>query len=263
MLKSTTFEATICKIFKDAGLEKDDKVIFHSNIAPLYRKLKKKYKFNLQDIVEVFLNFFNQGTLAVPAFNFNFCNGQEFDARFTPSQVGSLSEAFRKVANKKRTWHPVYSFTLHGKVPDDYLNFKNYSAFSKKSIFNWLYESNGKIAILDLPDQNSMTFYHFIEQQLNVDWRYNKTFISDYVDFNGQCNKKVKAEIFVRKIEPNYTILTEVSKMQKILSEKKLYITKNTNSSKGMRSIQSHLLFSEVENIIKQNQAEGILYKKV
>ena len=70
----------------------------------------------------------------------------------------------------------VYSFSLHGNFPKEILLKKKYKAFGDEPVFNFLNENNGKIAILDLPDQNSMTFYHYIEEKLNASWRYHKEF---------------------------------------------------------------------------------------
>ena len=54
-----------------------------------------------------------------------------------------------------------------------------------RSPFGILKNIGGKIAILDLDDQSSMTFYH-IEELNKVDWRYFKKFKGVYVD------KKIK-----------------------------------------------------------------------
>tara|TARA_A100001015_G_scaffold314299_1_gene423439 strand:+ start:4163 stop:4948 length:786 start_codon:yes stop_codon:yes gene_type:complete len=259
-LRSLIFE-----ILSSGGLKKNDKVLLHSNIKPLYKYLKKlNYKFEIEDIVDCIIEYFNSnGTIIIPAFNFDFCQGTLYDSKNTVSQMGALSEVFRKKAKNNRSWHPVYSFSIHGNIPDDYLNFINYDAFGRKSMFHWLDENNGKIAILDLPDQNSMTFYHYAEQTFKAKWRYHKTFRADYINFEGKKTKNLETTIFVRKIEKDFRILTDVSGMQKRLEEKELYKSKIKNSITGLRSINVKDVMNEVELVIKGNIAEGILYKKV
>ena len=260
-----TLQSLIFEKLKKSGLDKSDIVLFHSNIGPLFRFLKKqKYNFEITDIADCIIEYFsNNGTLIVPTFNFDFCAGLSYSSKDTPSKMGVLSEEFRKIAKINRTWHPVYSFCLFGNLPVGQIESKNYSAFGEKSIFDWLFNQEGKIAVLDLPDQNSMTFYHYVEQKLNVEWRFHKNFNADYIDFNNKLFKNLKASIFVRKIEKNFEILTDVNGMQKILFAKDLYISEKNNSTQGLRSIRTKEIFKEVETVIKNNLGEGTLYKKI
>ena len=48
--------------------------------------------------------------------------------------MGVLSETFRNISEKNRTWHPVYSFSLHGKIPYDQLEKKKLFSLWKKII---------------------------------------------------------------------------------------------------------------------------------
>ena len=254
----------IFEILKNNGIKKNDIVLLHSNIKPLYKYLlKQKYNFNLKDISNCIIEYFDKsGTLIIPTFNFDFCRGKPYHAKETQSKMGVLSEEFRKISIRNRTWHPVYSFSLHGNFPKEILLKKKYKAFGDEPVFNFLNENNGKIAILDLPDQNSMTFYHYIEEKLNASWRYHKEFCGDYYNFDNQIIKDEKTSIFVRKKEKDYEILTDVNEMQRILFDKKLYISQK-NSIEGLRSIEAKIVYEEVEKVIKNKLAEGILYKKV
>lgn len=258
------FKELIFEIFKNSAIKKNDVVLLHSNIKPLYKYLlKHKYNFKLKDVSNCIIEYFdNKGVLIIPTFNFDFCKGKPFHATETQSTMGVLSEEFRKILIRNRTWHPVYSFILYGNFPKEILLKKNYKAFGDEPVFNFLNENNGKIAILDLPDQNSMTFYHFVEDKLNVNWRYHKEFYADYYNFDNQIIKNEKASIFVRKIEKNFEILTDVKEMQKILFNKRLYVSKK-NSIEGLRSIKANIVFEEVKKVIETKNALGILYKKV
>ena len=171
--------------------------------------------------------------------------------------MGTLSELARVKAGKNRTWHPVYSFVLFGNIPKSELIKKNYSAYGTDSIFSWLTDVNGKIAIINLPDQNSMTYYHYVEELFKVEWRYYKDFYGNYIDFEGN-EKKSKARIFVR--DEGKGVKTDVTNMERILWEKKFYKAKECFSNKNCRSIKVQDLKKEVSNIIKLNKAEGILY---
>ena len=96
--------------------------------------------------------------------------------------MGVLTEQFRKKYSSCRTGHPVYSFGVFGKNKKYFENIDNFSAYGEESPFGILKRLDGKIAILDLEDQNSMTFYHHIEEINDVHWRYAKNFKGLYVD---------------------------------------------------------------------------------
>ena len=110
---------------------------------------------------------------------------------------------------------------------------------------------------MDLPDQNSMTFYHYVEEILEVDWRYHKIFSSLYENFDG-ITKKVEASIFVRKIEKN--IITNVSGMEKYLWDNDYYVGHKKNSHQGLRSISASLLFNIVKDMILGGKSINMLY---
>ncbi|MGA9075436.1 MAG: hypothetical protein WB368_15075, partial [Candidatus Sulfotelmatobacter sp.] len=52
----------------------------------------------------------------------------------------------------------------------------NFSGDGADSPFGILHKEGGKIAVLDLPDQQSMTFHHYVEESLSVDYRFHKRF---------------------------------------------------------------------------------------
>ena len=101
------------------GLQKGDKVLLHSNLKYLFKSLlNKNIIFNLDDIADSILEFLGpKGTLVLPTFNFDFCNGKPFSFLDTQSQMGIFSEIFRNKNKLNRTWHPVYSFSIHGNIP--------------------------------------------------------------------------------------------------------------------------------------------------
>ena len=130
-----TLKSLIFEKLKNGGLNKNDVVMLHSNIGPLFKFLKKqKYNFEVKDIAECIMEYFSSnGTLIIPTFNFEFCKGKSFSLKDTPSKMGVLSEEFRIISQKNRTWHPVYSFSIFGKIPKRQIENRNYIKFSNKS----------------------------------------------------------------------------------------------------------------------------------
>ena len=99
--------------------------------------------------------------LIVPLFN--------FDIRNTPSQMRALTEVARKRFGTIRISHSIYSFAVLGKEKKMFDGLVNESSYGEDSPFGRLHKLDGKIASLDLEDQNSMTFYHYVEETLMVD----------------------------------------------------------------------------------------------
>jgi aminoglycoside 3-N-acetyltransferase len=104
-----------------------------------------------------------------------------------------------------------------------------------------------------------MTFYHYVEEMMNVDWRFFKNFHGIYEDLNRNKNN-ITATIFVRKIDDG--IVTDVSNMEKFLWSKNFYKGHNLNSSKGLRTILADDIFFTTKEVINKKEALGMLYRK-
>ena len=179
--------------WRKAGIARGDTVLIHSNIARTIRRFSKD-RSNRPDI-GVFLKSFldavgTSGTVLIPLFNFGFSTGEPFDIKNTPSKMGNLTETARLHPDAVRTGHPIYSFAAIGAKSDQFKNVNNKSAYGEDSPFAILRQLNGKIASLDLDDQNSMTFYHHVEEMNNVSYRYMKTFEQPYTSWGGTTELK-------------------------------------------------------------------------
>ena len=242
-----------------SGLSNGDTFLLHSNLKRLLSEFKrKKIKISIDLIIDSFLNTIGKnGTMIVPLFNFDFIKKNIFSIKDTPSQMGILTELFRKKYSSCRTGHPVYSFGVFGKKKEYFENIDNFSAYGEESPFGVLKKLNGKIAVLDLEDQNSMTFYHHIEEINNAHWRYAKIFKGLCVDKNG---KKLNKEysIFVRKLELN--VKTNVNPMGDLLWKHGLYKGNKPLKGTGLRIIEAVKMCNFVTDIIKNNNAKGLLY---
>src|SRR5262245_31554345 len=75
-----------------------------------------------------------------------------------------------------RTGHPIYSFAAIGKRADEFRGVRNFSGYGEDSPFGVLHHADGRMAVLDLPDNDSMTFYHYVEESCSAPYRYHKRF---------------------------------------------------------------------------------------
>lgn len=246
--------------WRDSGVQEGDTLLIHSSTKRTFKKyLDLGIRLTPEDILESFLEAVGKtGTLLLPLYNFNFTKGVAFDIRESPSHMGALTEAARKHPSAIRTGHPIYSFAAIGAKADSFSNIDNFSGYGADSPFAVLHELKGKIAVLDLPDQNSMTFYHHVEEMLEVDYRYHKVFSGNYIDSLG--NEKIKEYgLFVRNIEKG--VLTHVNPAGELMWSEGLYTGSRPNEGSGLRVISAQNVYDFTSHIIKSNRAKDTLYR--
>ena len=208
--------------WRACGIGDGDMVLLHSNIRRILRGARRQGE-NLSPemLLDSFLEAVGKsGTLLLPLFNFDFAPGVPFDIGSTPSQMGALTEAGRQYAFSVRTGHPIYSFAALGAQREQFRRVDNFSGYGADSPFGLLHRNGGKIAVLDLPDQNSMTFYHYVEETLDVPYRYHKTFTGICFDAQGKSSERT-CGLFVRDIEKG--VHTHVDPMGELLWQQGLY----------------------------------------
>lgn len=243
-----------------AGVHEGDVLLIHSSLRRTFSRLKEMgCEVSPEIVLDSFLEAIGpRGTLLLPLFNFDFTKGVQFDVRSTPSQMGALTEAARRRPGMVRTGHPIYSLAVLGDRRESFEGVENFSGYGADSPFGILHRLGGKIAVLDLPDQNSITFYHYVEENRDVSYRYHKTFTGEYVGWSGKVEIKTFG-LFVRDLEQG--VLTHVDPMGEILWSKGLYSGSRPNEGYGLRVIDSRALFDTVAEVIDAGRAHGLLYR--
>lgn len=246
--------------WRAAGISEGDTVLLHSRASRTLRRIKSMGSTpDPAVIIDSFLLAVgDDGTLMLPLFNFDFTKGVPFDIRNSPSQMGALTETGRLWPGAVRTGHPIYSFSVIGKNAQAFRGIQNFSGYGEDSPFGLLHRMEGKIAVLDLPDQNSMTFYHYVEESLEAPYRYHKTFTGQYIDEDGAESTKTFG-LFVRNLEKG--VATHVDPMGEILWEKGLYTGCRPKEGCGLRVISASRMFDEVATVLREGRAEGLLYE--
>jgi aminoglycoside 3-N-acetyltransferase len=243
-----------------SGVRNGDMLLLHSSTRGTLRRLKKMgFAMEVETILDSFLHVLGEhGTLLLPLFNFDFCSGVPFDIRTTLSHMGALTEAGRLRPGAVRTGNPIYSFAILGKRSDLFRGVDNFSGYGADSPFGILHREGGKIAVLDLPDQESMTFYHYVEESVSVGYRFHKRFSAPYTDFDGKAAERTYG-LFVRKIEEG--VVTRVDPMGEFLWAKGLYSGDRPGTGSGLRVVHTQPLYDEVASVIGQGKARGMLYE--
>ena len=241
-----------------SGIEKGDVILIHSNISRTLRRFKKQgVTLNASDVLESFRAIVGEeGTLLFPLFNYDM--GQPFDIRNTASKMGILTETARRYLGAVRTGNPMYSFAVIGHRANEFRGLCNYSGYGADSPFTRLKELDGKIAVLDLEDQASMTFYHHVEEMEKVPYRYHKKYKTLFTNLEGTQTEK-EFSLFVRDIDKN--VATDVNNMGDYLWQKGLYKGDKPGVGSGLRVISARALYEATAHIISSEKALGMLYR--
>ena len=259
MTKNIAYIKQLSESWANCGVKSGDILLVHSNIK---RTLVKARRAGVQltpdDVLDSFIDCLgDSGTLILPLFNFDFPTKKVFDIRSTPSQMGALTEVARMRSDVVRTGHPIYSFAVLGKEKDRFKGLVNESGYGENSPFGLLHKLNGKIASLDLEDQNSMTFYHYVEEYMMVKYRYFKTFSGAFFDSVGQESRR-DFKLFVRDIEQH--VLTHVNPAGELLWKNGLYRGDRPKENAGLRTIKANDMFDFVSHLVNSGNAEGNLF---
>ena len=246
--------------WRRSGINEGDTMLIHSDIARTIIEVRKQsgVKIGPPEILESFIEAVGpSGTLLFPLFNFDFTKSCKFDIRKTPSQMGALTELVRKDFRTVRTGHPIYSFGVLGSKAQVFHGVDNKSAYAEDSPFGILRRLEGKIAVLDLPDSRSMTFYHHVEELERVDFRYFKDFSGQYTDENGLTSEKTYS-IYVRDLSRN--IVSNANPAGELLWKNGLYRGDRPKENSGLRTIRANDMFGFVSDLINTGNAEGNLF---
>ncbi|HRQ24098.1 MAG TPA: AAC(3) family N-acetyltransferase [Anaerolineales bacterium] len=200
--------------FRELGVEEGDTLLVHSSY-----KSFGEVDGGPQTVIralEAALGTDGEGTLIMPTFNFDFNKGTPWDVRTTPSKMGVLTELVRTDPRAKRVFHPFYSFAILGKHAEILGSLRYKSAYERDSVFGKLRDLDGKIMVIGLSYNNSMTFFHHIEQMEGVDYRFLKQFTGEVTDENGVTYTDT-FEMLVRDVDKG--VMTMVDPMGALMEE--------------------------------------------
>ena len=220
------------KVISQLNIKKGDALLVSSDIKKfMWNSLKQKEKFDIQHFIDTLTDAVGEeGTLIFPTYNWDFCKGVPFDYVKTPGKTGALGVAALKRSDFKRSKHPLYSCAIWGKDKEMLCERDYRSSFGEDSIFAYLHEMKGKNLLLDVTLQHCFTYAHYVEQQSGVvSYRYLKQFTADYIDANGERQKKTY-EMFVRDL--NLDVINLIDPYEEDFLENGIAEVKYINDSK-------------------------------
>ncbi|HEU0117285.1 MAG TPA: AAC(3) family N-acetyltransferase [Alphaproteobacteria bacterium] len=157
------------------------------------------------------------GSLVMPTFTYSFTKNEDFDVANSPSTVGLITEHFRQQPNVLRSHDPNFSVAVRGKYAREFAGATSDNSFGPGSAFDLLMQHDGWIGCLGCAFER-ITFVHYVEQSIGVDYRYFKNFSGNIID--GASVKPATVAYYVRHLDRDTT--TDLTRLKKGLAEKKL-----------------------------------------
>lgn len=114
------------------------------------------------------------GTLVVPTFTYSFPGREIFDVENTASKMGLFAEWVRCDPEAKRSADPCYSVAALGARADEMTINAPENSFGPGSFFDRFHKTGGKI--LNFNFDAGSTHIHYVERELRVPYRFDKTF---------------------------------------------------------------------------------------
>ena len=203
-----------------------------------------------QTVIDALLEVLGEdGALIMPTFNFDFCKGADWDVRETPSQMGFMTNLVRQDERATRVFHPIYSFAVIGKHAEAFGDLRDKSSYGANSTFAKLRELDGKIMVVGLSYNDSMTFFHHIEEMEGVDYRYLKDFTGNITDWNGNTTQDTY-QMLVRNLEMG--VETMVDPMGALLEEAEI-IKSHQIGEADVKLMKANKVYDFTVREMKQN----------
>lgn len=209
------------------GIQKGDLIYVISDVLEL-AKITREHgeRFDAQRFLHTLMEKTgSEGTILLPVFNWDFCDGKPFDYNRTRGKTGALGNAALKDHVFKRTRHPIYSFMVWGKQTDCLCAMETEDCFGAGTVFDYLYHHRAKAFVIGLNALEGLTMVHYVEQQIGVPYRYFKEFEGSYIDDTGEHIQKVIMYVRDLNIDPQ----EEMGHLSDILEDLNISHTQKIN----------------------------------
>jgi len=234
-------------------IQPGDAVLLTSDILKLAMKARKKEKvFNTSALLNSFVEELGaEGTLLLPAYNFDLENGDAYDVAKTIPMTGALAVAALEDRTFARTYNPLHSFLVKGRDSSILAGMRNTSSFGIDSPFAWMYEHNVLMVFAGTTPAEAMTFTHFVEESDQVWYRRYKNLRINYNNAEGNL-AILPFRIYAKK--PGWT--TQMEKLEKLFSAETL----QQYSINGIPfyTIRCRDAYEVISSDIRENNARSI-----
>jgi len=241
--------------FKKIGIQKGDSILVHSSLSKI-----GFVEDGAKTVVDALFEVVGEnGTLLFPAFpvvgraKTHLENTPYFNITESPSQMGKITEYFRKLNHVHRSFHPTDSMCAKGPLAVYYTNshFGQITPYTEYSPFRKLCEKKGKILMLGTTLNGACTNLHTLEDA--VDFKYPvydvKLFEVKMIDAGG------KESLMKTKVHnPDYSSKRNCDALKPMFEEEGVIVNGTIGEAKSMLIDADKML----EVMIKKYLEKGV-----
>lgn len=231
------------------GLQQGDSVLVHSSLSKI-GFVEGGPKTLVDALFEV---TGESGTLLFPTFPAKGRNKTHleehpyFDINNTPSQMGAVTEYFRKLNNVYRSFHPTDCVAAKGPLAEFYTDthFGQLTPYTEFSPFRKLCAKKGKILMLGTTLNGACTNLHTLEDA--VDFKFpvydTKVFDVKMINANGQ-----ETHMRTKVHNPEYSAKRNCDALKPMFEEEKVLVNGMIGEAKSMLIDADGMLESMIRN---------------
>ena len=189
----------ISRILKRNNIQIGDNIFLHVDAFVTVFLEGNSIENKIETLINGITNYIGPtGTLVLPTFTYSSTKNEVYDPNQTQSEVGIVTEYFRKRKNVLRSLNPIFSVASVGKLSENFKNSSITDCFGDGTCFDLMYKNNFWIVTLGC-SFDRVTFIHYVDQFNNVSYRYFKNFKSFIIN----DSKKIESNInyFVRNLD--------------------------------------------------------------
>ncbi len=180
------------KIVDHLDITEGDIIVIASDITRIAIQAgRKEGQFDADKFLDSFQRKVgNNGSILIPAYNFNFRNKDGFSVNSTPPATGALALVAFNRKDFIRTYNPLHSFMVWGKHAMEFALLRNMSSFGNDSPFALMHKLNAKLIFAGTRISDAFTYTHFIEESEKVKYRKYKKLKIQYTDSDNISGQK-------------------------------------------------------------------------
>ncbi len=242
------------EIVKELPVEKGEMLWVTADLTRLAMAVKRKERnFSADTLIDLLQEKVGEnGTLVIPAFNYNLKSNSSFDIGKTRPVTGALALVAFGRKDFTRTRHPLHSFMVWGKHSDQLSKLSNTGSFDNDSPFNYLYENNASALLIGTSVKEAFTFAHFVEATEKVSYRRDKKYRIRYTDRQGNASVR-SFKLYAKK--PGWTMC--LWKLQELMEQRGM-IWKETHNGVSFSKISLVEAYDLIIEDIRENKAHNI-----
>lgn len=239
----------LVKDLEKIGIQSGDSVLVHSSLS----KIGFVEGGPATLVSALFEVIGSNGTLLFPSFPAKGRNKTHleehpfFDILNTPSQMGSVTEYFRKLPGVFRSFHPTDPVCAKGPLAEYYTNghFGQLTPYTENSPFRKLCSKKGKILMLGTTLNGACTNLHTLEDA--VDFKFpvydEKIFDVKMIDQNGQP-QHMKTKVH----NPDYSAKRNCDALKPLFEQEQVLVNGMIGEAKSMLIDADKMLQVMIEN---------------